>query len=101
MNIKEKLKCKYCTEIYKQPITLNCCGENICKNHVKELMSKNSSSQFMCPLCNQENSSQNLNVNKLIEELVERELYEFELDPKYGRALNNLKLEIEKFGMVF
>jgi hypothetical protein len=41
MNIKEELTCKYCNEVYKNPITLNCCGENICKQHVEELTSNN------------------------------------------------------------
>ena len=39
MNIKEDLTCKYCREIYKNPITLICCGDNICKQHIEELIS--------------------------------------------------------------
>jgi len=97
MNIKEKLTCTYCNEIYKDPTTLSCCGNNICKRHVEELMSNNSSNKFMCPICNKENCNQNSNVNKLIQNFIEIEIHKFELDPKYEQIFNNLKMEIKKF----
>ena len=95
MNIKEKLACKYCNEIFKIPIFLSCCGENICKHHLNEIISNNSSSKkFTCPLCNEENSNQNLKVNKLIQSLLEIELHEFKMNPIYETVLDNLKKEI-------
>jgi len=96
MNIKEQLTCKCCHEVYKNPISLNCCGDNICKQHVEELMSNNSSNEFKCPLCNEENGHQKLNVNKIIQKMVETKLHEFEIDSKYKETLDKLTSEIQK-----
>jgi hypothetical protein len=74
MNIKEKLTCVYCNEISKNPITLNCCGDSICKHHIEELVANSSSNKFMCPLCNEENAAQHLKVNKLVQSLLEKKL---------------------------
>ena len=95
LNIKKKLECKHCNEIYKQPITLVCCGNVICKQHVQEFISNSSSNKFTCPLCNQENTNQNFNVNTLLQELLEIELHEFKLNPKYVKTLNDLEVEIK------
>ena len=97
MNIKEDLTCKYCREIYTNPITLICCGDNICKQHIEELISisKNSCNRFMCPLCDEENSNQNLNVNKFIQKMVENELHKFKIDAKYKEAVENFNKEIQ------
>jgi hypothetical protein len=100
MNIKDDLTCKYCNELYNQPITLNCCGKNICKKHIDELVSNNSSSQFMCPLCNQNNSNQNFHINELLVKLITRELHEFKLDSKYEISFKNLKKEIENLEII-
>ena len=70
MNIEEKLTCAYCYQIYKDPITLTCCGDNLCKQHILDLISDNSSNRFPCPLCNEQNSNQNLKINKLIQNFV-------------------------------
>ena len=93
MNIKEKLTCKYCTGIYDKPITLNCCGENICKQHIDELISNSSSNKFTCPLCNEANANR-FKVNKLLQSFVEIELHEFKIDRVYEAVLDNLKQEI-------
>jgi hypothetical protein len=96
MNMKEKLTCKYCNEIFRDPVSLNCCGETICRSHINELLSIDDSNTFTCPFCNHENLNQNFNVNKLIQDLIGNEIHKFELDPKYVRLLNDLKMEIEK-----
>ena len=95
MNIKEKLTCKYCHEILKKPINLNCCAKKICKQHIDNLLNGNSSNKFSCPLCKQENTNQNLNCDELVESLIEMGLHEFKLDPKFENAFNNLKSKIE------
>ena len=92
MNIKEELTCKYCNEIYNNPITLTC-GDSVCMHHLKELASA-SSPKFLCPLCSQENLTQNFNVNKLVTKLLEIELHKFKLEPKYELAFKNFKAEI-------
>ena len=95
MNIKEELTCKYCNEIYINPIILSCCGENICKQHIDELISNSSSNKFICPFDNQENANENLSINKLIQRLVEKELHKLEIDTEYKSVFHKLKKEIE------
>ena len=99
MNIKEELTCQCCNEIYYHPITLTC-GDNICKHHVEELISKSSSNKFKCPLCNEENAIQSFKINKLIERLIKRDLHEFKINPKNEKILNHLKFEIEKLSVI-
>ena len=96
MNIKEELTCQYCNQIFKHPIILNCCGENICKHHVDEMVSN----KFLCPLCKEENKNQIFKANKIIEKLIKRELHAFELDPKYETVLSSLRIEIEKIAAI-
>jgi DNA repair exonuclease SbcCD ATPase subunit len=95
MNIREELTCKYCYDIYNSPIILTCCGDNICKHHIEELISNNSLNKFLCPLCNNENTNQNFNVNKLIVNLINKELHKYKLNSKHEAVLNNLKMEIK------
>ena len=94
MNLKEKLTCKYCNEIFNEPVSLNCCGENICKRHIDELFSIDESNTFLCPFCDLENAHQNSCTNKLIQSLIENQLHKLELDSKYKLALNKFKAEI-------
>ena len=100
MNIHEKLTCRYCDAIFNHPITLICCGENICKQHIDELISENSSTEFMCPFCSQENANQNFHCVKLIQNLIDMELHKFKMDPKYKTALHNLNKEIERLEVI-
>ena len=101
MNIKEKLTCKYCKEIYKEPLSLNCCGESICKCHIEELLSIDESNHFFCPFCEIENSNSNLCVNKLIQSLLEDQLHKFELDYNYKATLNKFNIEIAQLESIF
>ena len=98
MNIKEELTCKHCNETYTQPIILNCCGENICKQHIDELVK--SSTKFTCPLCSLENENKSFITNKFIQKMVENELHKFEIDPKYKQTLASLRAEIENLEKV-
>ena len=95
MNIKEKLTCKCCNEIYNNPVTL-ACGDTVCRHHIEEQISSYSLSRtFLCPLCNRENLNQNLDVNKVIQSLLEIELHEYQINPVYKTVLKNLNKEIE------
>ena len=100
MDMKEELTCKYCNNIYTEPITLRCCCENICKHHIEEIFSSSTSNKFKCPLCNEENTNQTFKANKIIEKLVQIELNAFKIDPKYEKVLNDLKIEIEKLAAI-
>ena len=100
MNIKQELTCKHCKEILNEPITLNCCGENICKEHLSELLSNESSKnskkvKTSCPFCFTEFDKQGLEVNKLIQKLLENELHNFKTDPKFKDLINSFKNEIQ------
>ena len=99
MNIKEELTCKYCNQIYNIPVTL-ACGDSLCKHHIDELISNNSSNILECPLCNETNTNHDFKVNKLIEKLIKRKLHEFKLNSKHEAVLNNLKMEIEKLAVL-
>ena len=93
MNIKEEFTCKICKQIYTDPITLNCCGENICKKHIEKIMSRD---KFTCLLCQEENFNQKLNVNKFVEKLISKGLHKYEIDSKYQETLNKLEKEVDK-----
>ena len=95
MNINEQLTCKYCKEIYKEPLSLNCCGETICKCHIEELLSIDDSNTFICPFCEVKNVNINLCVNKLIQNMVESELHKFQINSNYKETLNKFKKEVE------
>ena len=76
MNIIEILTCKYCNEIFNDPVTLNCCCENICKKHIDVLLSQSSA----CPLCNSDNPNQNSKINNTLKALVvDVELHKVEI----------------------
>jgi DNA repair exonuclease SbcCD ATPase subunit len=100
MNIKERLTCKYCNNIYNDPITLTCCGDHLCKQHIEELTSTNSPNRFKCPLCDEENPKQNFNVNKLIRDLLESNLHKFDVDSKFKIIFDSLKTEIHNLEAV-
>ena len=95
MNVNEELTCKYCKEIFNEPITLNCCAENICKRHIEELLSIDESNTFLCPFCNEKNANQNLRVNRLIQRLIENKLHKLELNSDNKLTLEWFKKEIE------
>ena len=100
MNFKEDLTCKYCNEIYKDPITF-ACGDSICKHHVEELSRlNNSANKFMCPICNEESSNSNFKVNKFMQKMVENEFHKFQIDSKYKDTLESFKNEIQKLETV-
>ena len=93
MNMKEEYTCKICKQIYNDPITLYCCGENICMKHIEKIMSSN---KFTCLLCKEENYHQKLIVNKFMQKLIAKGLHQYEIDSKYQETLNKLEKEVEK-----
>ena len=100
MNIKVELTCKFCNEIYKAPITLTC-GDSVCKHHLEELVPTNWSKFFCCPICNEENSNQDFKINKILEQLIKKELHQFKINPIYEEVLKNLKTEIVNLEAIF
>ena len=94
MNIKEKLTCKYCNQIFKHPITLACCGDCLCKDHIKDLLSIDDTNAFSCPLCNEKTTNQNFKISKIVQAMLDIEAHRFNLNPKYEIILNNFKAEI-------
>jgi hypothetical protein len=79
---------------------LMCCGECICKHHIDELISSSSSNKFACPLCNEENPNQNFKIIKLLQDLIDNDLQNFEVDSKFKIIFNDLKMEIQKIEII-
>jgi chromosome segregation ATPase len=77
---------------------LTCCGENICKRHIDELLSIDDSNTFLCPFCDGENQNQNLRVNRLIQGFIENQLYKLEFNS--DSKLKWFKNEIEKLEVI-
>ena len=96
MNLKEDLTCKHCNEIYTNPILLTCCAENICKHHIEHLVSSSASNKFTCPICNEENASNKLNLNDFLQKMVEYELHKYQINSNYKETLSKFKKEVEK-----
>ena len=93
MNIKEKLICKYCYQVYNEPITLQC-GHSLCKQHIQDLLSIDDTNTFLCPFCNEQIPNQNFKVNETIQGLLDIEAHKFTIDPKYERVFTNFKTKI-------
>ena len=50
MNIKDEFTCKHCNETFKDPVSLICCGENVCKKHIDEKLLQKESNDIVEPL---------------------------------------------------
>jgi hypothetical protein len=96
MNVNEQLTCKYCKDIFNEPVTLTCCAKNICKRHIDELLSIDDSNTFLCPFCDEKNAHQNLRVNELIQSFIENQLHKLEFNSDNKLTLEGFKNEIEK-----
>ena len=97
MNIKEDISCKFCKEIYTDPTILLCCFENICKEHIDDILTKQSRANiFACPLCNTETQDQNFPINKPLKNLIEkREIHKLKIDPKYATIPRNYAFNLK------
>ena len=93
MNIKEKLTCKYCNQVYNEPITLPC-GHSLCKQHIQDLLSIDDIDTFFWPFCNEQISNQTFKVNETIQGLLDIEAHKFTIDPKCTRVFTDFKTEI-------
>ena len=95
MNIQEDLTCKYCNCIYSDPVSLICCGENVCKEHIDEIFSKPSTSDSLkCPLCDLDLPNQKFQINKSLKNLIEREIHKLKIDPESEKFIAKLKEKI-------
>ena len=93
MNIIEELTCKQCRQIYDEPVTLNCCGENVCKKHIEQLLLVHNT--FACPICDADNKNQSTTTNKTLKNLIERELQNLKIDPNYEYVFTNFKEKVK------
>ena len=90
MNLIDNLTCKYCNKIYTEPVFLNCCGQNICKEDI--LLFKSSTGIFTCPICNTAVKRGKFQINQTLQVLIdEAELHKLKLDPGYLKTLNEFK----------
>ena len=91
MNLIENLTCKYCNEIYTEPVFLNCCGQNICKEEIL-LCKASSTGIFTCPICNTDVKKGKFQINQTLQVLIdEAELHKLKIDPGYLNTLNEFK----------
>lgn len=95
MNIKEDFTCKLCKEIYKDPVFLNCCGENVCKMHIDELFEAQQTN-VSCALCSKDLPSQKFHINKVMKNLIDRDVCKLDIDRKYEDVLEQLKMKIDQ-----
>ena len=101
MNLIEKLICKYCNQVYNEPITLTCCGESICQQHLNEFLAiDDDSNTFLCQFCNKQNSIQNFVKSKIIQDLLDMEAQKFTIDSKYKRLFSDFKTEIQNLELI-
>ena len=100
MNIKEKLTCKYCNNIYKNPITLTCCGDCLCKEHINDLLSIDETNTFSCPFCDEKTTNQNFKISKIVQAMLDIEAHKFNLNPKYETIVKNFKTEVRNLEVI-
>ena len=94
MNIKDDFKCKHCNETFNDPISLNCCGENVCKKHIDELLLK--TENISCMFCDKALPKQEFHINKVLKNLIDRELNYLTIDKKFEDVLEQLKKKINQ-----
>ena len=97
--IGEELKCNHCKKVLCDPVSLNCCGENVCKQHIDEL---SSSKNKECMLCGKDLPNQEFHINKCLKNIIEREKNQDCIkqlnEPKEGIFLNDPnKLVVNEF----
>lgn len=69
MNIKEELACSHCKQILSDPVSLNCCGSNVCKKHIDEIVI--GSANKFCWLCGKSLPNHQFQVNIHLKSLIE------------------------------
>ena len=94
MNIKEDFRCKYCYETFEDPVSLFCCGENVCKKHIDELLLQ--TENISCMFCDKALPKQEFHINKVLKNLIDRELHNLTIDQKYEDVLEKLKKKINQ-----
>ena len=94
MNIKEDFRCKYCNETFNDPVSLFCCGENVCKKHIDELLLQ--TENISCMFCDKALPKQEFHINKVLKNLIDRELHNLTIDQKYEDVLEQLKKKINQ-----
>ena len=99
MNLEKVLTCKYYNKVYNEPITLPC-GDSLCREHIKDLLSIDETNTFLCPFCDIKNSNQNFIVSKTIQDLLDIQAHKFKIDPKIEQTFTNFKTEIRNLELI-
>ena len=94
MNIKDDFTCKHCNETFNDPISLNCCGENVCKKHIDDLLLQ--TENISCMFCDKALPKQEFHINKVLKNLIGCELHTLTIDEKYEDVLERLKEKINQ-----
>ena len=94
MNIKDDFTCSHCKETYMDPVFLTCCGENVCKKHIDDLLLQ--TENVLCMFCDKALPRQEFQINKVLKNLIDRELHTVTIDRKYEDVLEQLKKKISQ-----
>ena len=94
MNIKDDFTCKHCKKTFLDPVFLTCCGENICKKHIDKLLLQ--TTNVSCMFCEKVLPKQEFHINKVLKNLIDRELHTLTIDQKYQDVLEQLKKKISQ-----
>jgi hypothetical protein len=94
MNIKDDFTCKHCKETFNDPVSLICCGENVCKKHIDDLLLQ--TTNVLCMFCDKPLPKQEFHINKVLKNLIDRELHNLTIDRKYQDVLEQLKKKINQ-----
>ena len=94
MNIQEELTCKFCNQIYTDPVSLNC-GHNICKKHLDDLFA-NSNSKPSCPSCNSDILYSTFKVNEALKKIIEIQLHKVKPEPGYENLMQSLRNQLKR-----
>jgi len=75
--VPDDLRCPLCEKLYKDAVSIPCCGESYCDECIRNHLLKETNSKMECPNCHQEQSPDNLVPNKSLRQAVEQHLLEF------------------------
>jgi len=73
--VPDDLRCPLCEKLFKDAVSIPCCGESYCDECIRNYLLKETKMQ--CPNCHKEQSPDNLVPNKQLRQAVEQHLLEF------------------------
>ncbi|OUM67129.1 hypothetical protein PIROE2DRAFT_22055, partial [Piromyces sp. E2] len=91
--VPDDLRCPLCEKLFKDAVSIPCCGESYCDECIRNHLLKETNSKMECPNCHQEQSPDNLVPNKSLRQAVEQHLLEFTNKKSDDKGNNSNKTE--------